>query len=263
MADAARLLGRAHGALALAFDEISRRSGCGRSTVDSGIAIYATGHPEAEFYNGVLRLSPSVDAGELIRRADTYFAGTTTGYTVWPLLGHDDDVIEAARTSGLQQGPDMPEMICQREPPRTTAPAGVVIAVVSTAAGVRDSSNVMAEAFSTISVPRDAWSVVWPDTASLADTQVATVLASEGGVPLAGAMVMVVDGVGEVLNVGTVPSARRRGLGGLVTRDVTRIAFEMGAEFVSLQATPFGISVYEALGYEIIGTYRWYVRRWD
>ncbi|MGH9030664.1 MAG: GNAT family N-acetyltransferase [Acidimicrobiia bacterium] len=262
MADSADLVHRGHHALALAFQEISRRSDTGNVLVDDDVAVYATGHPEAEFYNGVLRLNADSDPEQLIRRADAYFTSRSNGYTVWALLGRDEDLAVAAMASGLEPGAEMPEMICKQVPTQTSTPANIELTIASSDIALRDSNTVMAEAFATIGVPPDAWNSVWPNIQSIADRQTRTVIAYEAGVPVAGAMVIVVGGVGEVLNVGTIPSARRRGLGRLVTHRVTSLAFDLGADFASLQSTPFGISVYESLGYEAVGYYRWYLRRW-
>jgi ribosomal protein S18 acetylase RimI-like enzyme len=64
-----------------------------------------------------------------------------------------------------------------------------------------------------------------------------------------------VAGVTEVVGVGTLPSARRRGLGGAVTAALVADARASGAEIVFLSAGGDDIArVYERLGFQRVGT---------
>lgn len=59
----------------------------------------------------------------------------------------------------------------------------------------------------------------------------------------------------EIAGVGTLPAARRRGLGGAVTAALARDALERGAELVFLSAgSPVIARVYERVGFRRIGT---------
>ncbi len=55
--------------------------------------------------------------------------------------------------------------------------------------------------------------------------------------------------IGGVYWVGTVPDHGRRGLGDLVTRTVTRRGFELGARFITLQASAMGEPIYRRMGF--------------
>jgi ribosomal protein S18 acetylase RimI-like enzyme len=75
-----------------------------------------------------------------------------------------------------------------------------------------------------------------------------------GGVLAAGTHQPIGD-VSEIVGVGTLPSARRRGLGALVTAHVAADARERGAELVFLAAGSEAIArVYARLGFERVGT---------
>ena len=64
-----------------------------------------------------------------------------------------------------------------------------------------------------------------------------------------------VAGVTEVVGVGTLPSARRRGLGAAVTAALVADARRAGAEIVFLSAGSDDIArVYGRLGFERVGT---------
>ncbi|GLY49675.1 GNAT family N-acetyltransferase [Lentzea sp. NBRC 102530] len=59
----------------------------------------------------------------------------------------------------------------------------------------------------------------------------------------------------EVVGVGTLPAARRRGLGGAVTAELARDALDRGAELVFLSAgSPEIARVYERVGFRRVGT---------
>jgi ribosomal protein S18 acetylase RimI-like enzyme len=75
------------------------------------------------------------------------------------------------------------------------------------------------------------------------------VLALLDGQPAAGAHLLCSHGMAGVYYVGTLEAARGRGLGELVTATVTNRAFERGAPFVGLQASPMGEPIYRRMGY--------------
>jgi predicted GNAT family acetyltransferase len=78
---------------------------------------------------------------------------------------------------------------------------------------------------------------------------VSAVVARVDGTPVSCAMVLHGGPVAGVYWVATSTSARRRGLGTLVTAAVARKGFQRGAELVVLQATELGEPVYRRLGF--------------
>jgi GNAT superfamily N-acetyltransferase len=73
--------------------------------------------------------------------------------------------------------------------------------------------------------------------------------------PLSGGSHQMVGDVSAIVGVATLPSARRRGLGALVTARLVQDARERGAELVFIEAeTPDVARIYGRLGFERIGT---------
>jgi ribosomal protein S18 acetylase RimI-like enzyme len=73
--------------------------------------------------------------------------------------------------------------------------------------------------------------------------------------PLAAGSCQTVGGVAEITGVGTLPSARRRGLGAAVTAELAALAMAGGAHTVFLSASDHAVArVYEGLGFRRIGT---------
>jgi ribosomal protein S18 acetylase RimI-like enzyme len=73
--------------------------------------------------------------------------------------------------------------------------------------------------------------------------------------PLAAGSCQAVGGVAEITGVGTLPSARRRGLGAAVTAELAALAIDGGAHTVFLSASDHAVArVYEGLGFRRVGT---------
>jgi GNAT superfamily N-acetyltransferase len=85
-------------------------------------------------------------------------------------------------------------------------------------------------------------------------------VAREAGVPVAASAVWLAEGVAGIGYVGTVPAARRRGLGSAMTVACLDAARAEGYRVAILWASPAGLPVYRRLGfaeYCTIGTYIW------
>jgi ribosomal protein S18 acetylase RimI-like enzyme len=65
------------------------------------------------------------------------------------------------------------------------------------------------------------------------------------------------DDLAGIQLVGTVPAARRRGLGELCTRWAVRAGFELGATAAVLEASDMGAPLYRRMGFVERSRYRW------
>jgi ribosomal protein S18 acetylase RimI-like enzyme len=73
--------------------------------------------------------------------------------------------------------------------------------------------------------------------------------------PLAAGSCQTVGGVSEITGVGTLPSARRRGLGAAVAARLAALAFGQGAHMVFLSASDEQVArVYAGIGFRRVGT---------
>jgi ribosomal protein S18 acetylase RimI-like enzyme len=78
---------------------------------------------------------------------------------------------------------------------------------------------------------------------------------SEADGPLAAGAHQLAEGVSEVMSVGTLPSARRRGIGAAVTGRLVEDAQARGAEIVFLSAAGDDVArMYERIGFRRLGT---------
>ncbi len=110
-------------------------------------------------------------------------------------------------------------------------------------------------------IERECFSQPWSEQALeilLADNAVAVVAVLDGGVAAYAGMTCVLD-EGQITNVATLPSFRRRGLARTVLDELVARARERGVHSIFLEArvsnTP-AISLYKSLGFCEIGTRR-------
>lgn len=78
----------------------------------------------------------------------------------------------------------------------------------------------------------------------------------EGKRPVAGASVLIRDGVAGLYNVSTVAQSRGRGFGAALSVAALRGAADAGAATAILHASPSGLPIYERLGFQALTTVR-------
>jgi len=213
--------------------------------------------------NGAFRSDDTVEAAELISRADTFFARLARGYSVKVRdNGEEDEFRRGCLDAGLEAfGEPVPQMMCYRPLPNPTPMDGITVRPVEDEAGLRAFISVNAAAYTTYGMPPEVLSDLFDDTdAVLGDRSAHMVVAQSAAQPVATAMIFESDGVASVQWVGTIPTARGTGLGALVTTAVTNLGFDRGATSCTLQASPMGAPVYQRLGYETLYDYVEFVR---
>jgi hypothetical protein len=205
--------------------------------------------------NAAFRTDDEVDPAELLAASRVFFGERGRGFSVWARAGveEDRDLIEAAEAGGLQSVHAMPEMILDRRPREHPLPDGVELCRVASAAAASDYWRVAALAYSSLGFPARTFDA-YTNHAGLCAENVAAFLVREDGKPVSIAMSIVSHGVAGIYWVGSV--ARGRGLGRTATTAAVNAGFDLGAEIASLQASPMGESLYSAMGFEKVLTYR-------
>ena len=234
---------------------VTRWSASGALEESDGVVLCAGGSWIPLVGNAAYRTDISVDPSELIDRAQAFYAGVKRGFSIKVRDdGQDDDLRRACVTAGIEAfGETAPQMLVRHPLPDPTPPGDIVVRPVDDEEGLRAFVAVNAEAYGTYGLPPEEVDANFDDgTAVLGDPACHMVIATRGATPVATAMLYESDGVASVQWVGTVPDARKRGLGALVTTVVTNLAFARGASSVTLQASPMGAPVYLALGYDTL-----------
>jgi ribosomal protein S18 acetylase RimI-like enzyme len=207
--------------------------------------------------NAASRRDDGADPGELLARAREFFGERGRGFSAWCRSGQDEDrdLLAAAGAAGLQFVYAMPEMTLG-EPVETPAlPPGAELRRLATGEEAADYWRVATASYASLGFPPEVFAG-YTDHAGLLAGNVAAFLAYLEGEPVAIAMTIVSEGVAGIYWVGTLERARGMGLGRAVTAAATNAGFELGAELASLQASPMGKPVYEAMGYETVFEYR-------
>jgi ribosomal protein S18 acetylase RimI-like enzyme len=144
----------------------------------------------------------------------------------------------------------MPGMVCHKRLEEVPSPARIEVRTITADQDQRAFIAVLDLAYTSLGMPAGVFSSILPQHADVLPPHVEAVGAFENGALLSGAQVVFSHGIAGVYSVGTAAEARGRGLGALVTRVVTNVAFDAGAPYVTLQASPMGESIYRRMGYE-------------
>jgi len=232
------------------------------------------------YHNGALRLDRALPPDEVLERATAFFAGHAPGFCLWVAAHADGDLEDAAlrhRYAAVSPA-GVPRLALEHPIEPATPPDGVTLDEVVDEAGRRDYLRVTVAAYADAFLPADAAGATVSCVAALRGPGVRAVVARAGGRPLAAAMVVggprlgdsatrrgpggapgdaPGDAVASVQLVGTVPTARNRGLGELCTRWAVAAGFDLGARAIVLEASEAGDPIYRRMGFTEVSRYRW------
>jgi hypothetical protein len=234
---------------------VTRWSPNGALEESDGVVLCAGGSWIPLIGNTAYRTDLSLDPDKLITRAQAFFGGLGRGFGIKVRdNGEDDDLRLACVAAGIEHfGETAPQMLVRHPLPDPPSLPGVTLHPVDGEDNLRAFVDINAEAYGTYGLPPEEVDVTFDNAEEvLADPACHIVIAAREATPVATAMMYESDGVASVQWVGTVPAARKSGLGALVTTVVTNLAFSRGASSVTLQASPMGEPVYLALGYETL-----------
>lgn len=219
-----------------------------------GLLLHASGCDFSFVLNATYRTDPGVAPVDVLARADEFFGRFDRGYTLvtgpW-----DQDLAAHAEAEGLWAFGNTPEMVCRQRLADIDPPAGVELRRATTEAEVADALAVNGPAYASLGMPEEVIGQAIDRLDRVLEPHLATVVAYDGGQPVATAQAMLSHGVAGVFWVGTTEAARGRGLGEAVCRWVTNWAFDEGAAAQSLEASPMGEPVYARMGYEELHRY--------
>ena len=207
--------------------------------------------------NAAFRKGDDVAADEFVSRAKDFFHARGRGFSIW-IRGEepkDLDLAAAASKAGLQLVYEMPEMVLGSPVEEPHFPVGAKLLKLSEAGQADDYWKVAAASYPSIGFPPEVFGS-YTNNAGLLAENVAAFIAYLDGEPVSIAMTIISHGVAGIYWVGSLEQARGKGLGRAVTAAATNAGFELGAEIASLQASPMGKPIYEAMGYETIFDYK-------
>lgn len=207
--------------------------------------------------NGAFRRNDDIDAGEFVIRAKEFFAARERGFSIWVRGGQEEDrdLLAAAEAAGLQLVYEMPEMTLGEKLKPPELPPGAELRRLTAIEQANDFWRVAIASYSSIGFPPEVFAGYTNHAGLLAENVVAF-LALFDGESVGIAMTMVSHGVAGIYWVGSLEQARGKGIGRAVTVAATNAGFDLGANVASLQASPMGKPIYEAMGYETAFEYQ-------
>jgi predicted GNAT family acetyltransferase len=227
---------------------------------DSGILTVtsATAYQGA-FHNGVVRVNSEVPAELVLNHASRVADCNRRDYILWTSAHRDADLEAAATQAGFHRRYTAVGMIIEHRPPRPSSPpTEVVVTQVSSSTDVGRFAHIHESVFRADGKSAEAVTHYANGSALLA-ANVTAFLAWADKQPVACAMTLHDGFSAGIYWVATIPSARRKGLGDLVTRTAVWSAFDHGASHVVLQATTMGYPVYERIGFRPLTEYGRYL----
>ena len=235
-----------------AWGQYASRVG-GRVVIDAGLTFVVGTHPSPIIINTVFRTDPSVAPMDVFARSQAFYEAIRHRFTLLTSDHADADLEAAAEASGWLMAIKVPAMVCRSAVADRPLPAGASIRRADPLVDIDAFRVVVREGFASDDDEIAAADTVFSSPAALDMPDTVAVIASMDGRDAAAAMVNVIDGMGYVAWVGTLPEFRRRGLGELVSRAATNAAFELGADIVALEASSVGLPLYARIGYETVG----------
>jgi GNAT superfamily N-acetyltransferase len=207
--------------------------------------------------NTVFRIDDALGPTDLIARARSFFEPRGRGFCVWVRDGveADQDLTAACEAEGIVGAYEMPEMVLDRRADVVELAGGVGVRRVEDRSQADEYWRIAGASYAELGFPPEVFTQYRNGEGLIADDLVALIGAVDGE-PAAIAMTIVTNGVAGIYWVGSLPSARGKGLGRAVTVAATNAGFDLGADFASLQASPLGRPIYEEMGYTTIYDYR-------
>ena len=202
------------------------------------------------YRNCALRLDPSVPAPEAFERAMAFFGERERGFVLLTRKRFDDDIEKLLADAGIFPRGSSPCMIINRELAQASLPDGVYMVPLDGAEALRDSVQVNMDAYPALGMQAEDVASLFENTQRVLGDDIGGVVAYRDGVPLATALTYITGMSAGIYWVGTIAAAQRQGLAGACTRLAVNAGFERGARVVTLQASPFGLPVYQRLDFQ-------------
>jgi GNAT superfamily N-acetyltransferase len=216
--------------------------------LDAGVVFaFATGLPLALF-NGCVVVEPA--PADQLDAAIDWVADRGVPHRVWmadslvPALGH----VPLAHGFHAEDRP-YPGMVLHPVPEPPSPAAGVIVETVAPS-DLERFLQVSIEA----GMPPDPARILFSPSFA-ADPDVRLFIGSLDGRPVGTAVAIRTGDVSGVYAVGTLPAARRRGVGTALTWAAVEAGRAWGCDTTVLQASEMGLPIYEAMGFRTVVEY--------
>jgi ribosomal protein S18 acetylase RimI-like enzyme len=180
-----------------------------------------------------------------------FFAGDPDAFVLYARPEVDTELTR----DGVVELFQPPQMVCAARVADPEPIDGLTIHLTDSREHLHGYAAVTGAAFADLNFPSEQTAAALDRPSLLDDARVALAVAERDGHVVAGAISVTEAGGCYVSFVAADRDARRQGAGDAVTRLVTNAGFDAGATFASLEASPFGLHVYERMGFQEIRKY--------
>ncbi len=229
------------------FAKLAQHCPAGEVRERGGVFAFSTGLP-IPLFNGLVVLAPATAAE--IAAALEWVRGRGLPFRVWIDEARAGGAAEIALALGLQRGTGLyPGMVLHPVPDTPAWPPGVSVAVVTEENLVEHHAVRIACG----TTPELAQRLYPPSFAF--DPEVRLFTARLEGEPVGGSVAIRTGDVSGVYAVGTIATARRRGVGTAASWAAVAAGRDWGCDTIVLQASQMGLPVYRAMGFRTVVAY--------
>lgn len=231
------------------FRAFARVSPDGAIREIGGVTLARTG-PLLPMLNTVIVADDAADPETVLADARAWFAPTGQRYAITTLDAATDRLAPALRRAGREPHAS-PLLIWQPDARPEVTATDLRIEPARDGASLRRYNDTMTAAFGGV------WAMpgIVRDETINRPMDVTHYIGYLADAPVATAMLFCSHRIAGVFNVGTIPAARRRGIGAALTRRAVADGLAVGCVASALQASEMGLSMYLRLGYRQVGTY--------
>lgn len=238
----------------------------GRWKADSEIIeqddlLMVAGGDKTPVTNSAIRIGdhPRPHADEIMGRVRDYFGHRERGYSLHLRRHLDSDLEDLCRSAEMMKISESPGMSIQEPIRMKDLPSGITIKIIEDRSGAVDFASVAIDSYQSLGMPQKVGEKIFATPERMLRPYNHLVVAYLDGKPVSAAMLTFSHAIAGIYWVGTVESARRKGLAEACTSLVTNEAFKRGAPCVILQASQFGEPIYRRLGFKEFTRYPWYM----
>jgi GNAT superfamily N-acetyltransferase len=238
------------------YRQVARRTG-GRIIESGGLCLIHGNHPSWVLANCAFRTDPNLAAGAVIDRVVESFRRLARRPTLMTFERPDGDLDVALAAAGWTRAIELPVMVKGAAVAKRPVEGATLRWLKAGQPGdLEVLRDVLRRGFAEDEEEREVVDSLFAGPESFAGPDAAAVIATLDAGAAACAMIYRVGDVAVVGWVATVPEARRRGLGRLVTAATTNRGFQLGAAWLTLQASPMGEPLYRSMGFETVTSSR-------
>ena len=223
--------------------------------------LMVSGGDSTPVTNSVIRVGDRSypPAEEVMNRIRGYFGNRNFGCSIHIRRHFDSDLEERCRSEKMTQISESPGMVIHSPIRMKDQPAEITIKGIENQAGAVDFASVVIDSYQSLGMPKDTGELIFETPERILRPYNHLVVAYLNEKPVSAAMIIFSHSIAGIYWVGTIESARKKGLGEACTVMVTNEAFRRGASLVILQASRFGEPVYLRLGFREFTRYPWYM----